>query len=631
MKKITLSLFAAACSLSSAFSQPTYTIDAPPLNMSNGTTSLRAPNGFSAQATMRAKYTIPANELTSLGATILSFGFEIESGVAAAAGGVLIVYMQNSPSSTYTMGNTWSTTGMTQVYNGPYNLPNNVNPVSLDLNLPVPFSFVAGSALNIAYEYVAATSDPQFAAVYSAFAVANLTVGATESSSTAVSPTTLNFTTFRPVFRLGTPNPVSNDIEVVRVIAPGKFPKFAFPQTVAAEIRNNSNTALTNVAVGLAVTGSTTFANSQVIPSIASGATGTVTFAPFNSALVGANTLSVGVLPDQNNTNNTKTWTQNVTCDVLTNSPPNGVYTDGVGFMGPRMFLKQITSPASSSIKSLRIAIGSETVNIGAQIYGALVNLSGAIIATTNTIVITNTNTGTFQQFDFPTAQNVTSGTDYFLGCAQTASNTFPVGSATSAIDPVGLFSMPLPSGAPVSLSGSFLYLGLEAIYTNTTPAITALSTKSVICVGQTATITASGANTYTWTTPSTSVAASIAVSPTVTTVYTLTGADAGGCTNKSTFTQSVSACLGLSINNINSSSIELYPNPAINGKSYVSGLNGQNTIIVYNILGQTVFTQTSADETTTIDLSNQPNGTYLVKVIDSINNSKTVKLIVQN
>jgi hypothetical protein len=71
-----------------------------------------------------------------------------------------------------------------------------------------------------------------------------------------------------------------------------------------------------------------------------------------------------------------------------------------------------------------------------------------------------------------------------------------------------------------------------------------------------------------------------------------------------------------------------IYPNPAINGKTSVNGLEGKNTITVYNMIGQAVSNITTENENEVIDLNNQPAGTYMIRVTDSSNKSKTVKII---
>lgn len=61
----------------------------------------------------------------------------------------------------------------------------------------------------------------------------------------------------------------------------------------------------------------------------------------------------------------------------------------------------------------------------------------------------------------------------------------------------------------------------------------TVVATGTTVCAGTPATISASGANTYSWNTGATG--ATVSVTPTVTTTYTVTGTDANGCSNTAT------------------------------------------------------------------------------------------------
>lgn len=71
-----------------------------------------------------------------------------------------------------------------------------------------------------------------------------------------------------------------------------------------------------------------------------------------------------------------------------------------------------------------------------------------------------------------------------------------------------------------------------------TQPTINIAATSSVLCSGQTTTLTASGAGgggTYTWS-PGNVINATLAVTPTVTTIYTVVGTNSANCTNSQTF-----------------------------------------------------------------------------------------------
>jgi hypothetical protein len=72
----------------------------------------------------------------------------------------------------------------------------------------------------------------------------------------------------------------------------------------------------------------------------------------------------------------------------------------------------------------------------------------------------------------------------------------------------------------------------------NPLPVVTLASTSTFVCVNGSATLTASGANTYTWTTNSSST--SVVVSPSVTSVYGVTGTSTLGCSKTMTTTINV-------------------------------------------------------------------------------------------
>ncbi len=78
-------------------------------------------------------------------------------------------------------------------------------------------------------------------------------------------------------------------------------------------------------------------------------------------------------------------------------------------------------------------------------------------------------------------------------------------------------------------------------------------------------------------------------------------------------------------IENINNSNFSIYPNPTT-GLVKVDGVEGAQ-IIVYNIIGEALYTNTNASATTTIDLSSFNAGNYIVKVINN-NQVSTQKII---
>jgi hypothetical protein len=81
----------------------------------------------------------------------------------------------------------------------------------------------------------------------------------------------------------------------------------------------------------------------------------------------------------------------------------------------------------------------------------------------------------------------------------------------------------------------------------NNIPVITTSVSSTSVCSGSSATLTASGGTTYTWTAPTTTVNP-VVVTPVSTTIYTVTGANAGGCRATKTVTINVTTTPTLNI-----------------------------------------------------------------------------------
>ncbi len=76
---------------------------------------------------------------------------------------------------------------------------------------------------------------------------------------------------------------------------------------------------------------------------------------------------------------------------------------------------------------------------------------------------------------------------------------------------------------------------------------------------------------------------------------------------------------------------LKIYPNPAVNGKTIISGLNGKNSIAVYNMIGQLILTEITESSVMEINLAKQPKGTYIVRIVDAENQSRVVKVVNQD
>ncbi|MBA4239429.1 MAG: hypothetical protein C0448_01795 [Sphingobacteriaceae bacterium] len=126
--------------------------------------------------------------------------------------------------------------------------------------------------------------------------------------------------------------------------------------------------------------------------------------------------------------------------------------------------------------------------------------------------------------------------------------------------------------------------MALLPITVNQLPVLNVSSTSSLLCVGQTATLSVSGASTYTWSDNSNGT--NIIVTPTANTDYTVTGIDANNCSNSTVFSQSVSTCTGIS-ENLSEFLIHIFPNP--NNGEFTIQSQKADVVTIINDLGQTV------------------------------------------
>ncbi len=455
-------------------------LTAPPTNSANGTTGVRAPNGNVAHTTMRACYFVPASELTTLSPTISSFGFVFTNTlVSAPASGTLTIYLQNTSASSYTLGTAWSTAtvGMTQVYNGIYNLPTGSTATVVDLPFPSNFPYTPGDGLHVAYQYIGSNFAPN-SAVYRAYTNSVVTAGATNNSNTMPAVETLSTTTFRPLFRFGTPNTFTNEIAVVSLNAPGKVSETTGTNhTVTATIFNGSNASVNNITVSLVATGANPYNTTSTISSLAAGASTDVAFAAYNPTVLGSSNLQVSIGSDENNLNNSLSWTQSVTCNIIGSNPASVTplsYSAGVGFnTGSGKIYVRTSTTGSQTLTGVNIGISSTSSNGGNSIFAAVADNSGNIIATSNTVFIVPSMYDTFEYFSFSPPVPFTANTNYFVGMAQPAGNPgyFPLGATAASVAPITptiYATQSFTGGAINVLTTNLGYFAIEPVFSST-------------------------------------------------------------------------------------------------------------------------------------------------------------------
>ncbi|MBP9069859.1 MAG: T9SS type A sorting domain-containing protein [Bacteroidia bacterium] len=146
-------------------------------------------------------------------------------------------------------------------------------------------------------------------------------------------------------------------------------------------------------------------------------------------------------------------------------------------------------------------------------------------------------------------------------------------------------------------------------------PNVTATSINSLICDGEAAVIIAGGATSYVWNTSATSQ--SITVTPTVTTLYTVTGTDINGCVNTATYNLIVSWCAGVNELNPTDSDFSIYPNPSEGMFFIKTSLTTEHDVMIVNSLGQ-VIQKTKLTSDSKVDLTKETNGIYQIIILDN-------------
>ena len=160
-------------------------------------------------------------------------------------------------------------------------------------------------------------------------------------------------------------------------------------------------------------------------------------------------------------------------------------------------------------------------------------------------------------------------------------------------------------------------------VLVNSLPVISISAASTVICVGESIDLLASGADSYTWS--PLAFSSSITVTPSITTVYSVVGQDANACENTSAFTLQVDECTGIANTLKAEARIVLYPNPNIGLLNVDLPYNAE--LIILNTLGQIVFSSRFDSGQHQMNLGQLANGVYVVK-IQNATSSKYFNLI---
>jgi hypothetical protein len=157
----------------------------------------------------------------------------------------------------------------------------------------------------------------------------------------------------------------------------------------------------------------------------------------------------------------------------------------------------------------------------------------------------------------------------------------------------------------------------------NSGSGLTLSTSSSTICLGESKVLSASGATNYLWSTGATT--SSITVTPSVSTVYTVTTTYSVGCTDMRTVNVTVNPCTGINESE-NSQLLSIFPNPAKTELNINTDINYSSLVIV-NSLGQVLLKKEKMDALSIESLS---NGVYFIQLLNKENKVIAIKKFIK-
>jgi hypothetical protein len=162
------------------------------------------------------------------------------------------------------------------------------------------------------------------------------------------------------------------------------------------------------------------------------------------------------------------------------------------------------------------------------------------------------------------------------------------------------------------------------SVTVNPLPVITVANSNTLICEGESASLAATGAETYSWSSGETG--SMILVTPAITSTYSVLGLDANGCANSAVVTQSVVDCTGIQTAGETTSAIDIYPNP--NTGEFTIKAEGVGSLFVINDIGQRVSAiELKGNSSYQVSLKNLPAGIYFIN--GNIGNQRIHKKVI--
>lgn len=182
-----------------------------------------------------------------------------------------------------------------------------------------------------------------------------------------------------------------------------------------------------------------------------------------------------------------------------------------------------------------------------------------------------------------------------------------------------------------VGSNGSCTNSALSFVNVSPRFTISALAINDSICQGESTTLIGSGASAYVFN-PGNISGNSVAVSPTLTTTYTITGTVTNNlCSDSTTVTVALRDCDVLGINTLPGTDygIKIYPNPS-HDYLIIETISTGQVLEVYNVLGQRLMIQNMDTSSLRIKTDVWSRGIYFVKLLSGDKAIRSEKVIIE-
>ena len=306
-----------------------------------------------------------------------------------------------------------------------------------------------------------------------------------------------------------------------------------------------------------------------------------------------------------------------------------------------------------SVVNSLTVSVTGNTIICEGETANLLANGASNYIWSngilTNTISLSPTATTNYTV----TGVSGTCSNDAVFSVSVNPSPTVTVNNGTIClgssftINPSGASSYTYSSGSALvspTVITSYTVLGsdnngcissaVSNVVVNSLPIITVISSSpNDVCPGEEVILISSGAVSYLWSSNG-ATTSSIVISPTVTSVYTVTGIDQNGCEGLASVVQNVIDCTGINeLANSKTSDFIIYPNPSNGNFSihYDLGSVQSCKLTMLDLQGKTIFTHVLTTQEKKYNLTGLDllPGVYFCKFLVDEKNYAVKKIII--